>query len=1310
MKNARSLFLILLAGMTLSSCQLLNGPSQSSEVPSSSESNPVPSSSSAIEDLKTPVYEGMSIATPSDEGNTGPLNRPKRKGNDHDQGWHNGWGNRDHDDEIEDDIETLTDIEIYESSETEYFINPGELFIIEVHLSNPYDFEIQSFTLNGNKYSSYMFERGSTMELLRLEVRAPEEPGLKEYTIDAIKYIDGTEIKDVRMSGERTIKAGFTYLDAPSAQVTRNVTTTSVSFDITLSDPWSRIPEGTTQFFLTDGKTILAQQILQLGQNPISVTGLCMSTAYQYGIVTAFDLLDGQGFHSVWLAQETLYTDSAIAITIGDVSETSLSFSSSIDPTYPIEGVTYSLYDESTGALVATMDEPGTFSSLLSDHDYTIYADYAYQIGEQRFTDWRRSEGIHTGAKIAPAYSFATLTADKAGVTYSVVSEDPSHIGTLTAVKVYDGETLVAESRDETGTFANLLSNHNYAIVAEYSYDLNDGEPVRTGNTRGTFMTLVKSAPTVLFNATVLGTSLSYVLVFNDPDQIAVVESVSVYKQGEETPFLTQEGKSVGVFSDLLTDAEYYAIAKISYDLNDGSPALSAEATYSFYIDAKQTPSIGIQSLTAEKESISYSLDIANPSETLVEYRVELIDDGNVVQSFSNKDQETFSNVLSNHYYSIHVAYSYDLGDGKGVQAVDTNDTIDTPAKQAPTVTLANLVREGNDIQYSFTSEDPDNVLVLKKARLVGGSETIAESTSCASGTFENAPTDIALSVALDYSYDLNDGEGETEKTLTSVVPLNAFYYDEDGTTLLGRDIYASGTEPVFKGETPTKANNVEAGLQYSFSHWNPIETTASHIKFAAVYEACTIGLAISHEYVASYDGDATEIVVPSHWEGYEIQGIDNYAFRNCKDITSVELPATLTYINSGAFTNCKALSNISLPAGITRIGDNTFEGCESLTSIVLPEGIQEIAGSLFRNCTSLSSVNIPESVKTIGDWAFVNCGSLESLFVPASVTEIGYGPFSLWDGDMMTVFMEAEKPGRNWSEEWNYTNNPVVWGATNQNSYDDPISGLRYAISTIGGEVWATVLGINTNSEHFDIPATLGGAPVKTAFLYGTKELKDSLKSIYVPDGVKVLSDFNFQDFAVLSSVYFGEGSITSIGFRAFFGCDLLASLTIPNSVVSIGDDAFHGCSSLTSVVLPNSVTSIGYAIFGGCSSLTSAVIPSGLTLLESYFFSECSSLTSYVVPDSISEIGYGAFFLCNSLSSIVLPAGLKSIGEAAFDECRALNAVYYGGTSDGWNSIVIRKNNEWLTNATLYFFSEVEPSEEGNFWHYVEGVPTAW
>ena len=87
----------------------------------------------------------------------------------------------------------------------DYYADLGEEIYINIHIHNPDEFEILSFTLNGEKYSNYMFEDGSNMETIIIKCNVGNESGTKEYTIDAIKYVDKQAIKNVLLEGDKTI-------------------------------------------------------------------------------------------------------------------------------------------------------------------------------------------------------------------------------------------------------------------------------------------------------------------------------------------------------------------------------------------------------------------------------------------------------------------------------------------------------------------------------------------------------------------------------------------------------------------------------------------------------------------------------------------------------------------------------------------------------------------------------------------------------------------------------------------------------------------------------------------------------------------------------------------------------------------------------------------------------------------------------------------------------------------------------------------------------------------------------------------------
>ena len=144
------------------------------------------------------------------------------------------------------------------------------------------------------------------------------------------------------------------------------------------------------------------------------------------------------------------------------------------------------------------------------------------------------------------------------------------------------------------------------------------------------------------------------------------------------------------------------------------------------------------------------------------------------------------------------------------------------------------------------------------------------------------------------------------------------------------------------------------------------------------------------------------------------------------------------------------------------------------------------------------------------------------------------------------------------------------------------------------------------------------------------------------------------------------GGKPVTSIGYRAFYYCSGLTSVTIPDSVTSIGWAAFSGCSGLTSVAIPNSVTSIGSFAFSGCTNLNSVTIPNSVTNIGSSAFSGCSGLTSVTIPDSVTSIGYGAFSCCSGLTSVMIPNSVW-IGYEAFCGCSGLTNVTILGSVMG-------------------------------------------
>ena len=322
---------------------------------------------------------------------------------------------------------------------------------------------------------------------------------------------------------------------------------------------------------------------------------------------------------------------------------------------------------------------------------------------------------------------------------------------------------------------------------------------------------------------------------------------------------------------------------------------------------------------------------------------------------------------------------------------------------------------------------------------------------------------------------------------------------------------------------------------------------------------------------------------------------------------------------------------------------------------------VKEIAIEAFRNCDTLISIILPDSVTSIGNSAFYDCDSLTSITIPDSVTNIGEQAFR---GCSSLTSIAIPDSVTNISEQAFY--------------YCDSLTSITIpdSVTTIGN----------------------------SAFYWCS-----NLTSVIIPDSVTTIGNIAFYYCSNLTSVVIPD-NVTSIGDSAFSYCIGLTSITIGNSVTSIGNSAFYNCGSLASVVIPDSVTTIGDSAFSYCIGLTSIAIPDSVTTIGNSAFYNCSSLASVVIPDSVTSIGEQAFYYCDSLTSITIPDSVTNIGEQAFYDCGNLSSIFYKGSAENWNDITF--GNNVLSRGKIYYFTETEPIDDGNYWHYdTDGkTPVIW
>ena len=80
-----------------------------------------------------------------------------------------------------------------------------------------------------------------------------------------------------------------------------------------------------------------------------------------------------------------------------------------------------------------------------------------------------------------------------------------------------------------------------------------------------------------------------------------------------------------------------------------------------------------------------------------------------------------------------------------------------------------------------------------------------------------------------------------------------------------------------------------------------------------------------------------------------------------------IEIADGVNIIAGIAFDNCRGMTNVIIPASVTHIYYNAFSQCESLSSIIIPEGVFYIDFAAFNEC-----VNLCASIMSFSSIAFL--------------------------------------------------------------------------------------------------------------------------------------------------------------------------------------------------------------------------------------------------------------------------------------------------------------------------------------------------
>ena len=306
------------------------------------------------------------------------------------------------------------------------------------------------------------------------------------------------------------------------------------------------------------------------------------------------------------------------------------------------------------------------------------------------------------------------------------------------------------------------------------------------------------------------------------------------------------------------------------------------------------------------------------------------------------------------------------------------------------------------------------------------------------------------------------------------------------------------------------------------------------------------------------YDNDTGALTISGTGSISDYSGTD-IPWKAFKDsIRTVVITDGITAIGSSAFRQCGNLTKVELPSSVTKIGTYAFYGDSELAEAALGNVIQ-IGDYAFCGDAKLAEAAL-ENVSKIGSYAFQNCSGIVSAAL-TSVTEIGQNAFDGCSG-LTSLSLGSESTA-------------VVSMGTKAFQGCTSLTNVQF-----------------TNVEMISYHAFQGASSLQSVDLTGVKKIGDGAFG-----GIKQLKMvlFGKKTEAIGGAAFEGTGieeitipsGVTSIGNGSFQNCTSLKKVTVQDGVTSIPTIAFNADAALEDVTLPASLTEVKDNAFQGCTAL---------------------------------------------------------------------------------------------------------------------------
>ena len=484
-------------------------------------------------------------------------------------------------------------------------------------------------------------------------------------------------------------------------------------------------------------------------------------------------------------------------------------------------------------------------------------------------------------------------------------------------------------------------------------------------------------------------------------------------------------------------------------------------------------------------------------------------------------------------------------------------------------------------------------------------------------------------------------------------------------TSTEGADIYYTmdNTDPVFDGDSVANWTKYDGSIQVTDEKsviraiavkTGMMASDVSEYEYYIRYESGDYVYALNKDggiTLKDYSGSDSKVDIPDTLDEKTVTRIDYCTFFHRDSIIEVTIPKSVTSMEWGAFYSCNNLKVITIENGSKWFDGSEIKECNSITTIrgltgSYAEAFAKQKGYAFE---SIGTYDVPEffyEVNEDGETLTItkyNRFVGDTVEIPSEidgkkVTAIGNEAFEDCD-NITTIRGLTGSYAEAFAKQNGYTFESI-------GTYDVP--EFSYELNEDGETL--TITGYNKFADTIEIPAEIDGKKVtvigvdafdncytleKVVIDEGILEIQTgafdcgNLKKIIIPSSVENVGKSNYApggggysaarwlSINLTSAGPIGSGCDIEFGWTdkipdyAFFGCQGLVDVTLPESITSIGSHAFYLCSNITEITIPKNVTFLGYNAFA-CDNLKTVTIENGSKFFNDAVFDGCSNITT--------------------------------------------------------------------------------------------------